>query len=218
MSAARNITAAVVCSLILISFADGQVRKTEESYRTYVYSESNAAFHADRYSASARFVPNVTTFGSGGVAYYSLPSFGTVSWHFGFGLYGLTDLPDRFYRGTLVDQRALAVPLYTGIKYDLLRTAGETIDLTLFTTLIGGPVFGMQMPATSDVRSDLAAMQLRWGLGGQSMLGVEVMFGEYWSGYMQAGVDMIGFTRDLGGKSAYFGPAFGLGIGRVIGR
>jgi hypothetical protein len=195
-----------------------QAEENAESYRQYVFTESQTAFSASSKESGTRFIPNVTTFGSGGVAYYSLPSLSPMSWQFGIGIYAMSDIPDRYYRGTLVDQTALALPLYTGFKYDLYRTRSASFDMVLFTSLIGGPVIGMQMPVTDRLRTDFSAMQFSWGAGAQSTLGIEVMFTENWAGYLQGGVDLIGFSRKLGDKSTYFGPVIGLGIGRVIGR
>jgi hypothetical protein len=209
----------VIAALITMSApAISQVEEEAESYREYVFAESMSAFSASSKESRTRFVPSVATFGSGGVAYYTLPSLTSLSWQLGIGIYAMNDIPDRYYRGTLVDQTALALPLYTGFKYDLYRTNSRSIDMVFFTSLIGGPVIGMQMPVSDRSRPDFSATQFNWGAGAQSTLGIEFMFSENWAGYLQGGVDIIGFSRKLGDKATYFGPVVGLGVGRVIGR
>lgn len=194
-----------------------QEAERHEDYREYVFRESEAAFQQESFSRT-RFVPGVSTFGSGGIAYYTMASLSPLSWQFGSGMFSISDIPDRQYRGRLVNETALALPLYTGIRYDLYRSGDEATHFALFSSVIGGPVIGMGIPDRSGFTNSIQGAQLRWGGGGQAVLGIEVFFTERWAGYVQAGVDAVGFTRPLGASKGYFGPAFGLGFGRVLGR
>ena len=194
-----------------------QEAEQEEVYERYVFSESEAAFKQHQ-SSRTRFIPGVSSFGSGGVAYYTLASMSPLNWQFGTGMFIFSDVPDRNYAGTLVDERALALPLYTGVRYDLYRSTEATLDYAIFSSLVGGPVIGMGIPDRSGFANSISAAQFRWGAGGQASLGIEMFFSERWAGYIQAGVDAVGFTRPLGGEKGYLGPAFGLGFGRILGR
>jgi len=194
-----------------------QETEQEEAYRQYVFSESETAFRQQP-SSRTRFVPGVSSFGSGGIAYYTMASLSPLSWQFGTGLFSFSDVPDRRYRGTLVNETALALPLYAGVRYDLYRSGQESIHYAIFSSFIGGPVIGMGIPGRSGFTNSFQAAQLRWGAGGQAALGIEVFFSGRWAGYVQAGVDAVGFTRPLGADKGYFGPAIGLGFGRVLGR
>ncbi len=189
----------------------------EKSYTQFVFGESELAFRQQQ-SNRTRFIPGVSTYGSGGIAYYTLHSLSPFSWQFGAGFFSFNDVPDRHYRGTLVDETALALPIYTGIRYDLYRASDQVVDYTVFSSFIGGPVIGMAIPDGSGFANVLSATQFRWGAGGQAALGIEVFFSERWAGYVQAGVDAVGFTRPLGGEKGYLGPAIGLGFGRILGR
>jgi len=188
-----------------------------KTYDRYVFSESDAAFRQHQ-SNRTRFMPGVSSFGSGGIAYYTLASLSPLNWQFGTGMFVFNDVPDRHYGGTLVDETALALPLYTGIRYDLYRSSDAVLDYALFSSIIGGPVIGMGIPNQAGFVDNLSGTQFRWGAGGQLSLGLEMFFSERWAGYVQAGVDAVGFTRPLGGEKSYFGPAVGLGFGRIIGR
>ncbi len=189
----------------------------DDVYERYVFTESESAFQHSQ-SSRTRFIPGVSSFGSGGIAYYTMPSLRPFSWQFGLGLISINDVPDRHYRGTLVNETALAMPLYTGFRYDLYRSSEESIDYTFFSSFIGGPVIGMGIPDRSGFSNSMQATQFRWGAGGQVALGIEIFFGERWAGYVQAGVDAVGFTRPLGAQKGYLGPAIGLGFGRLLGR
>jgi hypothetical protein len=189
----------------------------DDTWEGYVFTESKTAFERSSGSRS-RFVPSVTSFGSGGIGYVALPSPGAFSLQFGAGVYSLTDVPERRFRNTLVNETALAVPMYTGMRYDMYRAVDRSLDYTIFGSLIGGPVVGMSIPHQSGIANSMEALQLRWGAGGQAALGIEVFFSERWAGYAQLGVDGMGFTRRLGGERGYFGPAVGLGFGRILGR
>lgn len=197
----------------------GQEQETEEkrSYEHYVFTESESAFQFQR-ERQSRFVPSVSTFASGGTAYFTLPSLSPLSWQFGVGVFSFADVPDRQYRGTLVRETALAFPMYAGMRYDLYRSADTSVDYVLFGTLIGGPVFGLAIPDRSGFNNRLEAMQMRWGGGGQVAIGLEVFFSERWAGYIQGGVDAVGFTRTFGSERGYVGPTIGIGFGRIIGR
>jgi hypothetical protein len=196
---------------------NAQEPEREETYRQYVFKESETVFQYQR-SARTRFVPGVSSFGSGGIALYTMPSYNPLSWQFGIGLFSFNDVPDRHYRGTLVSETVLALPLYTGIRYDLYRAGAKSIHYTVFSSFIGGPVIGMGIPDRSGFTNSLEAAHVRWGAGGQAALGIEVFFSERWAGYIQAGIDAVGFTRTLGTEQGYLGPAIGLGFGRVLGR
>lgn len=194
-----------------------QEAEEKESYDRYVFTESETAFqqHQER---RTRFIPAVSTFGSGGIAYYTMPSLSPLSWQLGIGILSFNDVPERQFRGTLVNETALALPLYTGFRYDFYRSNLETLNYSVFTSIIGGPVLGMGIPGGANFSNSMEGAQLRWGAGGQAALGVEVFFSERWAGYVQGGVDAVGFTRQLGAHKGYLGPAIGLGFGRVIGR
>ncbi len=210
-----------VVVLLMVGFCvlplAAQENQEEKSYAQYVFNESETVFRQQQ-SSRSRFVPGVSSYGSGGIAYYTLSSLSPLSWQFGTGIFSISDVPDRHYRGTLVDETALAMPIYTGIRYDLYRASDEVIEYTVFSSFIGGPVVGMAIPNASGFANTLAATQFRWGAGGQAALGIEVFFGERWAGYVQAGVDAVGFTRPLGAEKGYLGPAIGLGFGRILGR
>ena len=190
----------------------------DHDYSAYVYTESDAAFHSNNRESRTRFLPSVSTFGSGGIAYYTLPSISASSWQIGTGMFAFSSVPDRYYRGPVANETALALPLYTGIRHDFYRTSERTLAFALFGSLIGGPVIGMNIPEGTGFSNSFGTMQVRWGAGGQAALGAELFFSDRWAGYVQVGVDAIGFTRNLGDRSSYFGPAIGLGFGRVIGR
>lgn len=215
----RHMAAAAVLLSVCILFSPLSAQETEdgETYDRYVFTESEAAFqqHPER---RTRFVPGVSSFGSGGIAYYTMPSLSPLSWQFGVGIMSISDVPDRHYRGTLVNETALALPLYTGIRYDLHRSGDESISYSIFSSFIGGPVIGMGIPDRSGFTNSVQAAQFRWGAGGQAALGIEVFFSERWAGYVQAGIDAVGFTRPLGSDKGYLGPAIGLGFGRILGR
>lgn len=187
------------------------------NYDRYVFRESETLFQQNQ-SGRARFLPGVSSFGSGGIGLFSLPSLSPFSWQFGAGLFSISGVADRQYRSTLVNERALALPLYTGVRYDVYRGSGGSVNYAIFGSLIGGPVIGMSVPDRSGFSATLEATKFRWGAGGQAALGFEMFFSERWAGYVQAGVDAVGFTRELGSEKGYFGPAFGLGFGRLLGR
>lgn len=183
-----------------------------------VTAEKRLAYARSSYGQSLGAL-NVTSFGLAGRGYFTIGGRrGSSTTEFSTGLsYANSSLiTDTYLGGYRYEQGLFMVPLYFGLRYNLFEGRAGTVDWSHFVRGGAGPVIGMLTPLGLDFFELLNRISFHWGLGGYAATGLEFVFDQSYSVFLQAGVDYTGFFHPVGDRSYFGSPSFAIGFGRLI--
>ena len=125
-------------------------------------------------------------------------------------------VPQTFIDGYTYSQGLFVLPVYFGLRYNILedRTAG--FDWSWFVRGGGGPTVGMMVPLSISFLDAVDRSTFHFGLGAFTATGIEMAFDQSYTVFMQGGTDYVGFFRPIGDRSNFIGPSFSIGFGKMI--
>jgi hypothetical protein len=156
-------------------------------------------------------VTHVTSFGIGGLGFYTTQRKNHASLQFGVGfmrLFETSDLPP--YGATDYAQSVSVIPMFVGFRYYLFEKQLKNLEWTGYAFGSGGPVLGMSTPPGGI--SSLFNSTFRFGGGLSAGLGTDMRFETGLALYAQFGFDYLAFIGNLGSRSSYLGPAISFGF------
>lgn len=183
-----------------------------------VSAEKRLAYARSSYGQSLGAL-NVTSFGLGGKAYFTLGGrrgASTTELSTGLSYVGPSLITDTYLGGYRYEQGLFMLPVYFGMRYNLFEGQAGTVNWSHFIRGGAGPVVGMLTPLGLDFFQSLARIAFHWGLGGYAATGLEFIVDQNYSFFLQAGVDYTGFFRPVGDRSYFGSPSFAIGFGRLI--
>jgi len=161
----------------------------------------------------------VSSYGLAGRGYFRLgrqtgPSVMELST--GLGYVNSSIVSDTYLGGYRYDQGLFMLPIYFGLRYNLFEGQAGALDWSHFIRAGAGPVVGMLTPVGLEFFESLSHISFHWGLGGYAATGLEFVFDQSYSFFVQAGLDYTGFLHPVGGRTYFGSPSFAIGLGRLV--
>ena len=161
---------------------------------------------------------NVTDFSLSGRGYISLGKRQqtTPELSFGFLRMNSSSVPETFINGYVYTQGLFVLPLYLGVRYNLIEESAGNVNWSWFLRGGGGPAVGMLAPIGLGFFDSFNRTSFHFGIGASAATGVEFSFDNQYTIFMQGGADYLGFFRQIGDRGNFFGPSFSIGFGKLL--
>lgn len=161
---------------------------------------------------------SVTDFGLAGRTYFSLGTRANTTPELSFGFIRMNSsiLPQVSLAGYVYSQGLFILPVYLGVRYNLYEERNSSFEWSWYVRGGGGPAIGMLTPLGLGFFDSIDRMTFHFGAGAYAATGLEFIFSEYMTFFIQGGADYVGFFNDIGGRQNFVGPTLSIGFGKLL--
>jgi hypothetical protein len=174
----------------------------------------------DRFDAKSHILgfASVADFGFSGRAYFSLGRRSALTPELSVGLVRINGsyLPSTILDGYVYSQGLFILPLYVGARYNLYQERTASFHWSWYVRGGGGPTIGTLVPVGVGFLNALDRMTFHFGAGAYAATGLEFVFNDYMTFFIQGGADYVGFFGTVGNRQTFAGPTLSIGFGKLI--
>ncbi len=174
----------------------------------------------DRFDAKSHILgfASVADFGFSGRAYFSLGNRRGVTPELSIGIVRInsTFLPSIILDGYVYSQGLFILPLYAGVRYNITQERTGSFLWSWYVRGGGGPTIGTLVPIGVGFLDALDRMTFHFGAGAYAATGLEIVFNDYMTFFVQGGAEYVGFFGNVGNRQTFAGPTLSVGFGKLI--
>jgi hypothetical protein len=189
----------------------------EKQITSLPFGDVTPRYRPQNYSHIFGFA-SVTDFGFAGRTYFSLGTRAetTPELSIGFIKMNSSTLPGVSLAGYVYSQGLFILPVYLGVRYNLYEERVGSFDWSWYVRGGGGPAVGMLTPIGLGFFDSLNRTTFHFGAGAYGATGLEFIFNEYLTFFVQGGADYVGFFSDVGSRQNFVGPTLSIGFGKLL--
>ncbi|MDH3252570.1 MAG: hypothetical protein OEM41_07245 [Ignavibacteria bacterium] len=189
----------------------------EKQVSSLPFGDVTPRYGAGNYSHILGFA-SVTDFGFAGRTYFSLGTRAetTPELSVGFIKMNSSSLPPIALNGYIYSQGLFILPVYVGVRYNLYEDRTSSFEWSWYVRGGGGPAVGMLTPVGLGFFDSLNRMTFHFGAGAYAATGLEFIFNEYMTFFIQGGADYVGFFSEVGSRQNFVGPTLSIGFGKLL--
>jgi hypothetical protein len=189
----------------------------EQQISSLPFTTATPRFRPGDYSHIFGFV-SVTNFGLAGRTYFSLGARAETTPELSVGFISMNQslVPQVSVAGYVYSQGLFVLPVYVGVRRNLYQENTGSFEWSWYVRGGGGPAVGMLAPAGLGFFDALDRTTFHFGAGAYAATGLEFIFNEYLTFFIQGGADYVGFFGDVGDRQNFVGPTLSVGFGRLL--